>query len=494
MNARLKIPHRVQRELLYGSQLFAGLPLEVLDELSGASRLLEGNANQTIFQAGEPIREAHLLFNGSVTRSRIIPGGGSRVIELVQNEQLLSMGELFGVTHYASTCTGTTRTLLVAIGIRKLREVVQRSPELSGRIITALARQQCASESGVAGYHHGMTGAQRLLDYLLELAGNRIELAGETTVQLKASKKMIAARIGMTPESFSRNLRELSDTGVIIVDGRNVHIQNAALLDTVSGANKQRLNFYRKRKGEGPLSAKPPSAGTLVNRCGRLRLYSQRMALNWGGIATNVASNTLRTRLRQFEKEFERNLAWLEQLDLAGEFPHKLNAIKPLWLSYRQAIVSEDVTPALAEKLFALSEEMLVATDDLTVCATQLAGIPAAHYVNIAGRNRLLSQRISKLFLFREWDSLHVRIEELLVASSAEFESNLRQLVKTASGQPELASQLQIVASQWQRYIRALCPDLVRASRTKHARIVLAEGERLLRCVDTAVKLFERLT
>ena len=128
MNARLEIPHRVQRELLSGSQLLAGLPLAVLDELSAASRLLEGNANQTIFQAGEPIREAHLLFNGSVTRSRIIPGGGSRVIELVQNEQLLSMGELFAASHYASTCTGTTSSLLVSIDMRNLREVVQRCP------------------------------------------------------------------------------------------------------------------------------------------------------------------------------------------------------------------------------------------------------------------------------------------------------------------------------------------------------------------------------
>lgn len=494
MNARLDIPHRAQRELLCGSQLFASLPLAVLDELSVASRVVEGNANQTIFRAGDPIREAHLLFNGSVTRSKIIPGGGSRVIELVQSEHLLSMGELFGATHYVSTCIGTTRTLLVAIDIRKLREVVQQNHELSCRIIKALARQQCASESGVAGYHHGMTGAQRLLDYLLELSGNRTELAGETTVQLKASKKMIAARIGMTPESLSRNLRELSDTGVIIVDGRHVHIQNAALLDTVGGASKQRLNFYRKRKGEGPLSAKTPSPGALVNHCGRLRLFSQRMALTWGAITANVASGATRTRLRQFEKEFERNLVWLEQLELDGGFPQKLNAIKPLWLSYRQAIGSEEATEDLVEKLFDLSEEMLVATDELTVCATHLAGIPAAYYVNIAGRNRLLSQRISKLFLFREWSSLQARIDELLVASSAEFESNLHQLVKTGSGQPELAAQLQIVASQWQKYIRALCPDLAHARKAKHAQVVLAEGERLLRCVDTAVKLFERLT
>lgn len=493
MNARLEIPHRAQRELLSGSRLFSGLPLLLLDELVLASHLVEARANQTIFKVGDPIREAHLLFNGSVTRSRLIPGGSSRVVELVQNEQMLSMGELFGATHYASTCLATTRTLLVAIDMRKLREMVRQSPELSYRIITTLAHQQCAGESGVAGYHHGMTGAQRLLDYLLELAGNRTELAGETTVQLKASKKMIAARIGMTPESFSRNLRELSDKGVIIVDKRHVHIQNAALLDTVSGTSKQRLNFYRKRKGEGPLSAKAPSPGILVNRCGRLRLFSQRMALTWGAIATDVLSGTTKTRLRQFEKEFERNLAWLEHVQPASELGGQLNAIKPLWLSYRQAISSDEATEVLAGKLFILSEEILDATDGLTLCATHLAGIPAAHYVNMAGRNRVLSQRISKLFLFREWDGLHARIDDLLVSSCTEFESNLQQLVRTGSNQPELTAQLQVVARQWQKYIRTLCPDLTHARKTIHARIVLAEGERLLRCVDTAVKIFERL-
>lgn len=494
MNARFNAPYRAQRELLSGCPLFACLPLAVLDELSSASRIVEVAANGVVFQAGDPIREAHVLFKGGVKRSSIIPGGATRVIELVQSEQLLSIGEVFGATHYLSTCTGISQTLMLAIDIRKLRDAVHRNQELSCRIISALARQQCASESAVSGYHYGVTGTQRLLDYLLELAGGRTELAGETTVLLKASKKMIAAHIGMTPESFSRSLRELTDTGVIVVDGRNVHIQNAALLDTMNGQNKQRLSFCRKRKGEGPLSSRAPSSGALVNHCGRLRLFSQRMALAWAAIATDVSPSRARTRFRQFEKEFERNLAWLDRLDLEGEFRERLEDIKPLWAAYRQTMLGDEVTESLAEKVFSLSEQMLVAADGLTACAAHLAGIPSAHYVNMAGRNRVLSQRIGKLFLFREWPGLDGQIAELSVASCQEFESNLQQLAMTGNDQPELAAQLQIVAGQWQKYIRALCPDLSHAGKAKHARVVLAEGERLLRCVDTTVKLFERLT
>lgn len=494
MNARLNDSHRAQRELLSGCPLFAGLPLAVLDDLSSACRIVEVAANGIVFRAGDPIREAHVLFRGSIKRSTINPGGATRVVELVQSEQLLSTGEIFGTTHYLSSCAAISQTLMLAMDIRKLRDTVRQNQELGCRIISALARQQCATESAVAGYHYGMTGTQRLLDYLLELAGDRTELAGETSILLRASKKMIAAHIGMTPESFSRSLRELSDTGVIVVDGRHVHIQNAALLDTMNGQNKQRLNFCRKRKGEGPLSSRAPSSGALVNHCGRLRLFSQRLALAWAAIVTEVAPIRARTRLRQFEKEFERNLVWLDRLGQEGEFRQSLDAIKPLWACYLQTMASEVITESLAERVFGLSEEMLLATDGLTACAALLAGIPAAHYVNMAGRNRVLSQRISKLFLFREWSCLDEQISNLSLASLQEFESNLQQLAMTGNDQPEVAAQLQIVAGQWQKYIRVLCPDLSHAGKVKHARIVLAEGERLLRCVDTTVKLFERLT
>ncbi|MGZ7274484.1 helix-turn-helix domain-containing protein, partial [Streptococcus pyogenes] len=82
----------------------------------------------------------------------------------------------------------------------------------------------------------GLTGAQRILDYLIELAGGELPIAGETTVELKAKKKILAARMGITPEAFSRSLRELADKGVIVVDKSRIHIQNAALLETAPSA------------------------------------------------------------------------------------------------------------------------------------------------------------------------------------------------------------------------------------------------------------------
>lgn len=113
--------------------------------------------------------------------------------------------------------------------------------------------------------------------------------------------------------------------------------------------------------------------------------------------------------------------------------------------------------------------------------------------MNMAGRNRMLSQRIAKFFLFRESAALDEKVAVLMPLSCLEFESNLLSLGQTENNPPELAAQLRVVASQWQKFIRAQCPDLAHASRTNHARLVVAEGEYLLRSVDTTVKLFERL-
>ena len=491
MSAQFRDPHWAQRDLLSRSPLFSGLSRTHFDELVGASRLLELSANHLLCRAGEPIREAHVLFNGSVKRSTTLAGETEKIIELVQSQEMLSLGELFGATRYTASCTVITASIIVAIEIRTLRSVIQKSLDLSWRIIQALALRQCAVEFDVTGHHYGLTGTQRLLDYLLELAGDRARLAGETTVMLKASKKMIAGRIGMTPESFSRNLRLLSDNGFVVVEGRNVHIQNAALLDTELGNSTQRLSFSRKSRVDG--TGKQLSPGVLINLCGRLRMLSQRLSIAWALIAFDIAPSKGRVKLRQLELEFARNLGRLEKLVLPAGLDAYLATVAEVWPAYRQALLAPESAAPDALRVWALSEEMLGATDALTGQAAHLAQTPEARYVNMAGRNRMLSQRIGKLFLFRDRVGGGDPMLQL-EPSCREFESNLDELQRSGKNLPELAAQLREVAAQWQKFIHALLPNLAHGQKAKHDQAVIAEGDRLLRHVDTAVKLYERLT
>lgn len=122
--------------------------------------------------------------------------------------------------------------------------------------------------------------------------------------------------------------------------------------------------------------------------------------------------------------------------------------------------------------------------------------IDSAHYaeaINRAGRLRMLSQRIVKLFLFADL-ATGCDIAALIERSAAEFEANLAELLRDGRALPEVVAQLDEVAKQWRRLLGALAPSVDRPRRSQQARLVTAEGKRLLRCVDTVVKLYERLT
>jgi len=492
VNGLFKDPSRVQRNLLAASPLLAGLASSHLDALSESSRVLELAAGEELFRAGETIREAHLLFRGSVKRSTPTrKSAAGSLIELIETPQWISPGELFAGRRYHATCTTLSACLLVAIDIHRLRQAVRQDSELSWRLIEDLARRQCALEGDASSHLAGLTGTQRTLDYLLEQAGEQGALAGEKTVLLKASKKTIAARIGMTPESFSRSLRELRDNGLIVVDGRNVHIQRAALLDTASG-DSSRLSFDRKTRGERARPTRSLAPGPLVNACGKLRVLSQRLAIAWGLMASDIAPSRARLRLRQLDDEFAHILDQLAAVDLPPALADDLLAVANLWPAYRAAL-TPPADPVEATRLFALSEEVLAAADRLASEAGAASGAPDGITVNIAGRNRMLSQRIGKLFLFTPWQKDEAASEALIADSIREFEDNLASLRQSGCKLPELTAQLREVSLQWTRFCNTLLPDLARAGRAPHVRAVMLEGDRLLRHVDTAVKLYERL-
>jgi CRP-like cAMP-binding protein len=58
-----------------------------------------------------------------------------------------------------------------------------------------------------------MTAVARLVDFIIDLAGPG---TGAKSMSLPYEKQILAAQLGITPESFSRTLRQLRPYGVVI--------------------------------------------------------------------------------------------------------------------------------------------------------------------------------------------------------------------------------------------------------------------------------------
>ena len=75
------------------------------------------------------------------------------------------------------------------------------------------------------------SGSQRIIGYLLK----DDDAKNGSEITLAVSKKLLASRLNLTPEYFSRVLHELADQGMIAVNGRQIRIIDSARLRAYEG-------------------------------------------------------------------------------------------------------------------------------------------------------------------------------------------------------------------------------------------------------------------
>jgi CRP-like cAMP-binding protein len=76
------------------------------------------------------------------------------------------------------------------------------------------------------------SGRERVIGYLLreeEREGEGVA-EGQVSLRLPTSKGTIASRLNLTQEHFSRILHELTNSGLIQVEGRTIHIPDIGKL------------------------------------------------------------------------------------------------------------------------------------------------------------------------------------------------------------------------------------------------------------------------
>ena len=472
--------------------LFAGLRSETLARLSRTIRLLELPGHRAIFSAGQPIREVHFLVSGAVKRFIMRSDNVEKVLELAQPGALFALGETFAAEIYSSFAETIKPSVMLVLSKSALNDAAAHDPVLSLRLLQAVAGALHAGEFSHQ-QHRALSVTQRVLDYLLELAGDRRRLAGETTVQLGVSKRLIAARLDMAPETFSRTLRQLSEDGHIVVDGRTVHIQNATLVAEERALPESPLAPVRYPRHERGAPHAAQSLVELVNLCGRFRMLAHQTASSWLICARCDTPQPVRVALRKYRAEFTRKLASLTSVDWSSGKAEKRDALIAAWTSLNELVSQQPADVAHAHEIFLRSEKVYTAADSLTQAIVTKAGGEFASRVNIAGRNRMLCARVAKLALFAGATVMSGEINPLLADSKAEFQRNLESLRAGSLGHSEVRAQLSVDAEEWQVFLDALALAGSEGHTPEQAMQVYRAVDTVLRHGDATVKLFEKL-
>ncbi|MBI5790955.1 MAG: type IV pili methyl-accepting chemotaxis transducer N-terminal domain-containing protein [Rhodocyclales bacterium] len=457
---------RTYRKALGELSLFADLAPRHLDELVQGTCNVIYQKGQAVFRAGDVVSHLHVLVSGQVKLSLSCRRGNERVLELLNPGQAFGQAELFVPRPYLVSATAVKPSHVLAIRRDTLFRVMADDPRISRRVIEILAQRQLETEADLVAQHSWSPG-QRLLGYLLELAGPHRDATGETLVTLETSKKVLASRFDMQPETLSRNLRDLSDAGLIVVQRNRVLLRNGEIdrhlltnpdPRTIDIDSVRRVSTRNGNSNEAWHQGCNRESWTRcgwINGAGRQRALSQRMAKSWLMLEQGLLARQSRLILRQSVNLFDSRLKELEAQTAGTENQATCAELARLWPRYR-TLLEMAPNSGDAHKLFAINEEVLDVADQLARGFAATEGTRKGLLVNLAGRGRMLSQRAAKHFMFRQMGIRVASCRSRLDEANAEFSATLGQLRGAVKDAPGLAAKLESSLNLWQLFRSAM--------------------------------------
>lgn len=206
-------------DLLAHAPIFRGLSREDLARIAAGTTQAHAERGRILFQRGDACAGFHLVAYGQVKLAVSTAAGAEKVIEIIGPGRTFGEAIMFIGNPYPVTATTLADSLLLHVARATVFAELERDPQLARRMLAGLSmRLHMLVKDVEAMTLHSAT--QRVIGYLARLEDE----GGPGRVTLPAQKSLIASRLNLTPEYFSRILHDLAAEGLIRIDGRDIAI------------------------------------------------------------------------------------------------------------------------------------------------------------------------------------------------------------------------------------------------------------------------------
>jgi CRP-like cAMP-binding protein len=197
--------------------LFNAMSPQELAAIAEGTQERHVDKGDVIFQRGDPCTGFHLVIYGQVKLAAGSASGAEKIIELIGPGHSFGEALMFMEKPYIVSATALADTLLLHVSSAAVFAGIEHNPLFARKMLAGLSRRMHGLICDLESYAL-RSGTQRVIGFLLQ-----DETAGEgEQVTLPVSKAVVASRLNLTPEHFSRILADLSAHGLISVQGRQV--------------------------------------------------------------------------------------------------------------------------------------------------------------------------------------------------------------------------------------------------------------------------------
>jgi AmiR/NasT family two-component response regulator len=225
-----------------------------------------------------------------------------------------------------------------------------------------------------------------------------------------------------------------------------------------------------------------------VNRAGQLRMLSQRLVTLYALICLGVTPAATLALFNDSIGQVDTILAFLSRSLSKPTFGDLLEAVAKPWLKL-QALLQRPGATAHVTEVDTLAEEVLEHAERLTANLEIAAYAPALRAINVAGRQRMLCQRVAKEALM---GSLKLKPDRGAVGkrdeAQAELMEGLAYLENLPLSNAEINAELQRTIAVWEQFRHALKPRMTRQGQQS----IAETSEALLAHFDRLTDMIER--
>lgn len=199
------------------------------------------------------------------------------------------------------------------------------------------------------------------------------------------------------------------------------------------------------------VSAETPETLTLqeiINLAGSQRMLSQRMVKSYCQVGLGILTKDSNVAIMQDVARFETHVEFLKKYSDDEIYQEKLEWVTIAWQRFKP-LITAPVSRDKVLRINHLAEDLLYASDQITIMLQDQGNQRVQMMVNVSGRQRMLSQRLAKLYMLQSWGFNRMSINDSLLKVTAEFNAVLDRLRKAPETPQQTLAHLEEVNIEW---------------------------------------------
>jgi CRP-like cAMP-binding protein len=199
-------------EIISRIAVFRGLKPKTVKHIIAPATAVMLRPHETLFRQGDPATAFFIVINGWVKLYRIAVSGEEMVLNVLTKGGSYAEAHALTGAYYPATAEAVSEARVVRIPADHVVRCIRETPDIALAMI-ASASQHLHHLVEQIEHLKAQSGVQRVAEFLASLAP--VE-TGAYDIALPYDKVLIAARLGLKPESLSRAFAKLRAVGVAV--------------------------------------------------------------------------------------------------------------------------------------------------------------------------------------------------------------------------------------------------------------------------------------